>query len=151
MLRDPKNDKLKEQSRQDNEQYQRLTCKIGHCQSLITPYRGPGSQTLCREHQLQLREYGGLGRMDRPWSFSKSWTCELCGYDPKSDPFYSSVEWDSEEHMYRAMRSTLVADHKHRQVDGGTDHPDNIQTLCQTCNAKKTILQKDYVKKPKRA
>ena len=44
------------------------------------------------------------------------------------------------------MRSTLIGDHLTRKVDGGGHGKDNVQTLCQTCNAKKTALFKDFVK-----
>ena len=31
----------------------------------------------------------------------------------------------------------LTVDHKHPQSKGGTDHPDNLQLLCQACNSTK--------------
>lgn len=31
----------------------------------------------------------------------------------------------------------LVADHKYPERDGGPTHPDNLQTLCATCNVRK--------------
>ena len=41
-------------------------CCIDGCANHLTTYKGPGQDVLCREHQLMLREYGGMGRLDRP-------------------------------------------------------------------------------------
>jgi hypothetical protein len=42
------------------------------------------------------------------------------------------------------IRSVLIADHKIWRHDDGTDHRDNIQTLCLLCNAEKGVKNKDY-------
>lgn len=95
-------------------------------------------------HWIQLREYGGTARMDRPYTFFKKWSCDWCGYDPRTDPWFDSVTWDNEEHKLRTMRGTLVCDHIVRRSDGGSDEKENVGTKCQNCNSKKTIHEKDY-------
>lgn len=131
------------------EQYEKkLTCKLDWCDNSLTMFEGPGAKHLCEEHQLQQREFGGLGRYDRPWTFSREWSCAWCGYSPKDDEWFDNppVPFDNEVHKHQVMRSTLIADHLTRKVDGGTHDKTNIQTLCQTCNSKKTSLFKDFVK-----
>ena len=134
--------KLKEQIENN------LCCKLEFCTNTLTLFEGPGAKHLCEEHQLQQREFGGMGRLDRPWTFSREWSCGWCGYSPKDDPFFDNppVPFDSEVHKNQVMRSTLIGDHLTRKVDGGGHGKDNVQTLCQTCNSKKTSLFKDFVK-----
>lgn len=127
----------------------KLCCKLEFCSNPLTMFDGPGANHLCEEHQLYQREFtGGMGRLDRPWTFSRDWTCAWCNYSPKDDPFFDNppVPFDNEVHKHQVMRSTLIADHVHRKVDGGGHGKDNIQSLCQTCNSKKTALFKDFVK-----
>lgn len=122
-------------------------CKAPDCKSTLTLFKGPGDRHLCRIHQIQQREYGGLGRIDRPWTFSREWACAWCGYSPKEDEWFDNtpIPFDNEVHKNRAMRSMLVGDHSEdRNVDGGSHGKDNVQTLCQNCNSKKTVLYKDY-------
>jgi hypothetical protein len=124
-----------------------LKCMVLGCENPLTMFRGPSENKLCREHQIQLREYGGLARTDRLYTFFKNWVCEGCGYDPRKDPWFDNpppTPWDDEEHKLRAMRAMLVCDHIIRRSDGGTDTKENTQTFCQNCNAKKTINEKDY-------
>lgn len=125
---------------------QNLKCKLEDCDNPLTMFTGPGANHLCRDHQLQQREYGGMGRHDRPWTFAREWCCDWCGYSPKEDPWFENppIPFDDELHKARAMRNTLIADHIERKTDGGGHSKDNIQTLCQNCNAKKTALHKDY-------
>ena len=40
-------------------------CVLDGCDQTLTHFRGPGDLSLCREHQIRLREYGGPGRTDR--------------------------------------------------------------------------------------
>ncbi len=123
-----------------------LTCKAPDCSNPISQFTGPGNKHLCRDHQLEMAEYGGLGKLDRIWTFSREWSCSWCGYSPKDDPWFDNppIPFDNETHKHLTMRSMLVADHKERNVDGGGHGKDNIQTLCQNCNAKKTALYKDF-------
>lgn len=127
----------------------KLTCKLDFCNKPLTMFEGPGAKHLCEEHQLQQREFGGMGRIDRPWSFSREWCCAWCGYSPKEDPWFDNppIPFDNEVHKNRVMRSMLIGDHgEDRKVDGGSHDKDNVQTLCANCDRKKTNLYKDYEK-----
>jgi 5-methylcytosine-specific restriction endonuclease McrA len=150
-LRLPEQDKRKSAAKLKEQYDKKLTCIIDGCNHAISKHDGPGSGKLCREHQLQQREYGGPGRVDRPWTFSRDWTCTWCGYNPKEDPWFENppIPFENEVHKNQVMRSTLIADHLVRKVDGGGHGKDNVQTLCQTCNSKKTALFKDFVKTSK--
>lgn len=143
----PSADKQKTMATIIKEQSAGITCCAADCKNPISTFTGPGANRLCREHQLQQREYGGLGRLDRPWTFSRDWSCGWCGYSPKDDPWFTDppIPWDSEVHMHSAMSATLVGDHSLvRKVDGGSHGRDNVKTLCQICNAKKGALYKDF-------
>jgi hypothetical protein len=146
-IRGPEDDKRKNANQLKHQIENKLTCTLEWCDRPLTMFRGPGDKRLCREHQLQQREYGGLGRYDRPHSFSREWTCSWCGYSPKDDPWFDNppLPWDNEAHKIRAQRSMLIGDHGEiRKADGGSDDKDNVQTLCRNCDAKKTVLHKDY-------
>lgn len=145
LLRRADDDKFKSASALKEQIDNNYRCKLEWCNNPLTNKKGPGEKHLCREHQVAQREYeNGLGRLDRPWTFSREWSCSCCGYSPKDDPWFKEQQWDNEAHMTTAMRSMLVGDHIVRQADGGTDDPNNVQTLCQNCNAKKTALNKDH-------
>jgi 5-methylcytosine-specific restriction endonuclease McrA len=49
-----------------------------------------------------------------------------------------------------AQRSCLIGDHKERKADGGSDTDDNIQTLCNTCNNIKTMMNGDTIASKKK-
>jgi len=122
-------------------------CTLEFCNESLSEYEGPRSNYLCLEHQLMQREYGGLSRYDRPWTFSKEWICAWCGYNPKEDPWFKNppIPFDNEAHKIRVQRGMLVGDHNEkRRIDGGSDDKDNVQTLCQNCNSKKTNMTHDY-------
>lgn len=63
-----------------------------------------------------------------------NWTCQNCGWE---DP----------------TGKTLDIDHKHNLATGGTNHPDNLWTLCRWCHNHKTqqeaATSKNSWKKPK--
>lgn len=146
-IRRPEDDKRKNGNQLKQQIDNGLTCTLTGCSQPLTMFRGPGDKKLCRDHQLQQREYGGLGRVDRPHSFSREWCCSWCGYSPKDDPWFGNppFPWDNEAHKIRAQRSMLIGDHGEvRKADGGSDGKDNVQTLCRNCDAKKTVLYKDY-------
>lgn len=147
-IRLPSQDKRKSGEQLKEQINKKLTCTLDGCNKPLSTFTGPGAHRLCRDHQIQQREYGGLGRIDRPHSFSREWSCCWCGYSPKDDPWFENppIPWDDEAHKIRAMRATLIGDHMTRQVDGGGDGKDNVQTLCRVCDAKKTTLHKDYKK-----
>ena len=37
-------------------------CMLEDCDNTVSIYEGPGSNVLCREHQLECVEYGGMGK-----------------------------------------------------------------------------------------
>ena len=145
-LRNPAMDKYKSGKAISQQLDNNITCTTPDCTNPLTLYKGPGDSKLCRDHQLQLREYGGMARLDKLYSFAKNWECDWCGYDPRKDPWFENppIPFDDETHKNRAMRSMLVADHIERATDGGGHGKDNVQSLCQCCNTKKTMLNKDY-------
>lgn len=145
-MRDPENDTRKSATAIRCQLEENIKCSVPGCDSPLTMFRGPNEGKLCREHQIIQREYGGLARIDRMYTFWKEWACNCCGYDPRNDPWFDNPPepWDNEEHKLRAMRAMLVCDHIIRRSDGGTDTRENTQTFCQNCNAKKTINGKDY-------
>ena len=120
------------------------TCSVPGCGKPLTNMLGPGSDSLCREHQLGLKEYGGMGRMDRPHTFHRKMYCEECSYSPFDDPKYSVYKQSNPDLFNRLCRNQLIGDHQHRQADGGSDEESNIRTLCLRCNSDKTILNEDY-------
>lgn len=56
-----------------------------------------------------------------------------------------------ERDMYRCLKCgshmNLTVDHIHPEVLGGGLEPDNLQTLCRSCNSKKGTKNIDYRKK----
>ena len=121
------------------------TCTIPGCNSPLTHMEGPGSAVLCRLHQLNQREYGGMGRIDRPHTFHRDWVCSECGYNVLEDPRLADIEDDMTKR--RVGRVLMHGDHHgERRADGGDDSAENIKCLCVVCHAKKTILNEDYKK-----
>lgn len=60
------------------------------------------------------------------------YTCKICGANAKEKqyPFYAySVEWKKQ--------TFLVIDHVVSIAKGGNHHPQNLQTLCDSCNCRK--------------
>ena len=145
-LRNPERDRpksffiLKEQAKTNPR------CRLQDCSNPLTIYEGPGSDSYCRDHQLQFAEYGGMGKADRPYTFYRNWVCEDCGYDPRVDSAFDDVE--DPFHKSACMRATLEGDHQHLQQDGGKDIAANIVTRCCRCHRIKTMKNKDYLKKP---
>ena len=78
------------------------------CDNTISIYDGPGSNTLCREHQLECVEYGGMGKPERSWTFYRTMECAKCGYNPTDDP--SSKEIEDEYPDFRVMRAIMHGD-----------------------------------------
>lgn len=144
MLRNPDHDELKSQ-RTLKEQYRsNCLCKLEDCTERLSIFEGPGSDSYCRNHQLQLTEYGGMGKADRPYTFYRGWVCECCKYDPREDPAFDDIE--DPFHKLRCMRGVMHGDHLQRKSDGGADIEENIQTLCCRCHMIKTYKEKDYLK-----
>ena len=123
------------------------TCCLDGCNNHLTEYKGPGSKSLCREHQLTLREYGGPGRTDRPWTFWKKDHCECCGHDPKTNPQIVKLKEPMRTIVARMM---LHVDHvkagrqdKYKNANG-VNHPKNLRTLCMECHMLKTYKDGDH-------
>jgi hypothetical protein len=119
-------------------------CSVPGCGKPLTHMQGPGSGVLCRDHQIQQREYGGLGRYDRPHTFHRKWVCDECGTNVLEDPRLADIE--DEIVKRRVARILMHGDHQERQADGGDDTAANIRSLCYVCHAKKTVLNEDYRK-----
>ena len=142
-LRDPNKDERKSFSVL-KEQYRRNeTCKLLDCNNPISVFEGPGSDVLCRDHQLQGAEYGGMGKADRPHTFYREWVCEDCGYDPREDPVFDDIE--DEYHKLACQRATLEGDHQDLKSEGGEDSKANIVTRCVRCHRIKSMKNKDYL------
>jgi hypothetical protein len=144
-LRNPDTDKLKSQAILTEQIKQKCQCRLTDCSNDLTLFEGPGSDSYCRVHQLELAEYGGMGKADRPHTFYRGWVCEDCGYDPRIDPSFDDIE--DEFHKLACMRATMEGDHLHLKSDGGEDTAVNIKTRCCRCHRIKTMKNKDYLKK----
>ena len=119
-------------------------CNLSHCTNPRTIYKGVGSR-LCEKHQRLMRENGGPGRVDRPWTFNKSKTCDSCGLDPWKHDMVKQI--DDELIRDRTAWGMLIVDHIHTQRDGGSDCPTNTQTLCKNCDLIKSTLAGDMIPK----
>lgn len=146
MFRQAQDDKLKSLSVIKRQHEASAACSIDGCNNPRSNMTGPGSDVLCREHQLNQREYGGPGRIDRPHTFHRKWTCAHCGRDVSSAvrEKYPEMEIENPTLFSRLCRNRIIADHKIRKADGGDDSETNVQSLCLDCNSDKTILNEDY-------
>ena len=119
-------------------------CNLSYCTNPRTTYKGIGER-LCEKHQRLMREYGGPGRTDRPYTFNKSKTCDCCGLNPWEHDMVKQIE--DELIRDRTAWGMLIVDHIHTQRDGGSDAPENCQTLCKNCNDIKSTLAGDLIPK----
>jgi len=124
----------------------KLVCCIDGCGKPISQMTGPGSDRLCRDHQVNQREYGGVGRMDRPHTFHRKWVCDHCGKDVSEEVRKKFPEMEEQDPVTfnRLCRNRIIGDHIIRQADGGDNSKENLQSLCLDCNSDKTILNEDY-------
>lgn len=148
MFRLPRDDKRKSQFVIKRQLAQHLICCLDGCDNPLTHYEGPGSDSLCRPHQLKQREYGELGRLDRPHTFHRKWICDDCGKNiPEAvKKKFPNIEENDPILFNRLCRKRIIGDHIIRRADGGPDTAENIQTLCLDCDADKTIMNEDYRK-----
>jgi len=146
MLRLPRDDEKKSTAAIQRQLKYQLVCCLDDCDRPLTIYNGPGSESLCRHHQLKQREYGEPGRLDRPHTFYRKWVCDHCGKDVMKEVRTKFPELEETDPILfsRLCRNRIIADHKVRKADGGNDSEDNIQSLCLDCNSDKTILSEDY-------
>jgi hypothetical protein len=148
MFRSPGDDKKKSQSIIKRQVRNRLICCLEDCDSLLTIYEGPGSNSLCRKHQLDQIEYNGYGRYDRPHTFYRSDVCDCCGQNINDDPrwekaqtFFSKIL--TEEQKHEVKRRYNHGDHDYRKADGGNDSAENTNAFCSFCHWVKTVINND--------
>lgn len=148
MFRLARDDKRKSAAVIKRQVSNKLICCIDGCDRPLTQFEGPGSDSLCRYHQLKQREYGGAGRIDRPHTFHRKWVCDHCGKDVSEEvrKKYPELEETDPITFNRLCRNRIIGDHIIRQADGGDDSEENLQSLCLDCNSDKTILNEDYRK-----
>jgi hypothetical protein len=147
-LRDPNKDKLKSQSVLTEQVRANRLCTVDGCKNPLTMFDGPGSDVLCRDHQLKLVEYGGAGKIDRPHTLHRQWVCAGCGKDvlAEVDKKYPGLKESNPALFNRLCRNRIIGDHIVRRADGGDDSEENLQSLCLDCNSDKTILNEDWRK-----
>jgi hypothetical protein len=148
MPRTAHDDKVKSLSVIKRQYESGATCCIPGCCKPISDMTGPGSDSLCRAHQLKQREYNGVGRLDRPHTFHRKWVCDHCGKDVLQEVRnkFPNMEEEDPIQFNRLCRNRIIGDHKVRQADGGDDSEENLQSLCLDCNSDKTILNEDWRK-----
>jgi|TARA_B110000902_G_scaffold252194_1_gene313358 5-methylcytosine-specific restriction endonuclease McrA len=123
-----------------------VSCTVEGCNMPLTQKTGPGQDMLCRKHQKNLREFGGTGRLDRPHTHHRKWTCDECGKNVQEEvrKKHPRIEEEDPALFSRMCRNRIIGDHIVRKVDGGPDTEENIQSLCLDCNSDKTILAEDW-------
>jgi 5-methylcytosine-specific restriction endonuclease McrA len=146
MSRLPINDSKKSTECIKKQLRNKLTCSLEGCKKPISIYEGTGSDAFCRSHQLDQREYGGMGQRGRPYTFHRRLVCDMCGLDPADyiRKVVPGLEKSDSVKFSRAVRSLIVGDHIIRKTDGGKDTADNIQSLCQNCNVIKGAMHDDW-------
>jgi 5-methylcytosine-specific restriction endonuclease McrA len=143
MLRDPKFDRPKGLAQIQKDMGK--VCKA--CGEPVSNFEGPGSDVLCRHHQINQREYGGMGRLDRPHTFHRKHTCDICGKDVAEEvrKKFPGLEESNPKLFNRLVRNRVIGDHHgDRKADGGSDYAENVRSLCLDCNSDETILKEDY-------
>lgn len=126
------------------------SCQAPGCCEPLTVFEGEGSNCYCNDHQLKLKENGGMARGDRGYTFHKEWNCKWCNYDPREDRRFERLT-DPVKKL-RAQSGSLICDHivtqRRAKILGWTNDqihgPDNIQTLCQICEKIKSTEEDDY-------
>ena len=147
-MRTKHEDELKSERQQQNIFTKNITCAHTDCNELITFFKGPGSDKYCREHQLQLINYGGYGRSGREHTFHRADVCDCCGQDINDDPRWAKAEYffgtaPNERQRHEIKRRYNHADHDHRKADGGEDIEENINKFCSFCHWYKTVINND--------
>jgi hypothetical protein len=124
------------------------TCSVPRCGKPLTNMMGPGNASLCRDHQVEQREYGGYGRIDRLHTFHRSDVCLCCGQNINDDPRWERAQSFfgitlTEEQKHEIKRRYNHGDHNFRKADGGGDDSKNVQALCSFCHWVKTVIHND--------
>jgi len=144
MFRNPDKDKRKNRDQIQKQVNKESTCTAPGCNAPISTYRGPNADKLCRLCMLTQREYGGMGRGDRPHTMGKGIYCEICGYAPGDDPKIIEAAAGDPVKLNRHIRSQLERHH----IDGNhlNNDPENLQTVCLKDHRIITIKEEHYVK-----
>ena len=148
-FRDPNKDKLKSPSVLKEQIKVNLTGCIDGCNELVSVFDGPGSDKLCRPHQLQTVEYGGYGKLERPHTFHRSDVCSCCGHDINDDSRWEKAQtffgvFLTETQKHEIKRRYNHGDHNGtRKSDGGDDSAENIAAMCSFCHWVKTVIFDD--------
>jgi len=147
-FRDPNKDKQKGFSVLVEQARLKSVCSIEGCNTGLTLFEGPGSDSLCRLHQLECVEYGGYGKIHRPHTFHRADICECCEQDINTDPrwkkaqaFFGIVLTEDQKHEIK--RRYNHGDHDFRKADGGSDAKENINAYCSFCHWVKTVINHD--------
>lgn len=144
VLRDPNNDKAKSAAQYLKETRVNAVCMLEDCNNPLSTFEGPGSKILCREHQIECSEYGGMGKPERPHTFYRNWECNTCGYDPREDELrFGHIEDPFIRN--RAMRGVMHGDHIQLKSQGGKDTRENIDSVCVLCHMAKTYIEGDFI------
>lgn len=125
-----------------------MTCVIPGCGKSLTHLLGPGSSTLCIEHQLLDSNFGGPGVAGRHHTYHRTWTCRDCGKDIEAElsKKFPTMRDEDPDKFNQLLRARTIGDHIIRRADGGLDTVENVQPLCLDCNSDKTMLSEDYRK-----
>ena len=118
--------------------FNKTPCSIDGCNTVVTPYAGPGAD-FCRKHQGNMKEWGGLGTRKRGHTLNKGTVCEVSGYSPYEDPEFLAIE--DKEVRDEVMRRALHVDHKKRKADGGDNSEENNQTISYNQHLIKTVKE----------
>jgi hypothetical protein len=118
------------------------------CGKPLTNMQGPGSNRLCREHQLEEISYGGYGKLSKPHTFHRADTCQCCGQDINQDPRWEKAQTFfgvslSETQKNEIKRRYNHGDHNFRKADGGDDSEQNTNAFCSFCHWVKTVINND--------
>jgi hypothetical protein len=148
-FRNPSKDRLKSTSMLKEQVRLQAKCKHKDCTNDLTIFDGPGSDLLCRLHQLELVEYGGYGKLSKLHTFHRRDVCECCGQDINDDPRWEKAQKFFETILTEAQKSEVKRRYNHgdhnglRKADGGDDSAENIAALCSFCHWVKTVIFND--------
>ena len=118
------------------------------CGKPLTHMKGPGSNRLCRECQLEEISWGGYGKLGKLHTFHRSDTCQCCGQDINDDPRWKLAQSFfgvalSETQKNEIKRRYNHGDHNFRKADGGDDSKENTNAFCSFCHWVKTVIYND--------
>jgi hypothetical protein len=118
------------------------------CSKPLTNMLGPGSNRLCREHQLEEISYGGYGKLSKPHTFHRSDTCQCCGQNINEDSRWEKAQSFFGVDLTEAQKNEVKrrynhGDHNFRKADGGNDSEENTNAFCSFCHWVKTVIFND--------